>query len=96
MSYNGWSNYETWRVALEFFDDDHVRENYRHKPDEYELSKALQDEVEGYLEEMGSGTGVVLDYALAFVDSVNWCEIAEHLLEGWEDEEDEEEEEEKE
>lgn len=92
MNYNGWSSYATWRVALEFFDDDHVRENYRHKPDEYELAEALRSEVEGYLEE--TGTGIVLDYALAFVSDVNWREIAENILEGWEDEEEDEEDEE--
>jgi hypothetical protein len=90
MSYNGWTNYETWLVALEFFEYDHILERYRHKPDEYELAEELREEVEGYLEETGSG--VALEYALAFVRDVNWIEIADRMLEGWKEDEEEEEE----
>jgi hypothetical protein len=90
MSYNGWTNYETWLVALEFFEYDHILENYSYKPDEYELAEALREEVEGYLGDNGSG--VTLEYALAFVRDVNWREIAENMLSDWKEDEEEEEE----
>ena len=93
MSYNGWTNYETWRVKLEWFDDERsILERYSEKPDPYDLAQDLEEDVESTLEGMGSG--ITLDYALAFVSDVNWREIAENMLEGWEEEEDEEEDEE--
>lgn len=68
-TYNGWTNYATWRVALEYFDG--------FEPD-YEMgAESCKDMVTEHLEEQGRGT--TLDYALAFVSDVNWKEIAEHL-----------------
>jgi hypothetical protein len=77
-TYNGWTNYATWRIALEWFD------NYNPNTNElnaYDLSKQLENYVEETLEGMTSQSALVLDYALAFVSDVNWYEIAEHLIE---------------
>ena len=65
--FNGWTNYETWRVNLEFFD------GY-----EGELSADIAKEiVEEYID--GSSTvGFARDYAHAFIADVNWHEIAGH------------------
>jgi hypothetical protein len=78
-TYNGWANYATWRIALEWFDD--------YNPDKYEtnpseLAGILQSYVEQTLEEVTSKENqIVLDYALAFTSEVNWYEIAHHLIE---------------
>lgn len=65
--YNGWTNYETWRVNIECFDgwEDNL------EPDEARLM------VESIIEE-DTSEGIARDYAMAFIDQVNWQEIAEH------------------
>jgi hypothetical protein len=71
--YNGWTNYATWRVALEIFDE---------SPDAWEEITA--DDCKYYAEmivDNGSSEGFALDYALAFLQDVNWQEIADHLNE---------------
>ena len=73
-THNGWTNYATWRVGLEIFDglsSDIVGE------------KATAESCKDYAEEVLSenGKGLALDYALAFIASVNWQEIAEALNE---------------
>lgn len=93
-TYNGWTNYATWRVNLEFFDgvaaSDHIGTGGRDRL--ASLMEALRDMVEAHISH-GSNTGIARDYALAFIEEVNWREIAEHMLEGEEEEEEEEEEE---
>ena len=41
--YNGWSNYETWRINLELFDYFDISD---YSKDSYDLSKQLEDYVE--------------------------------------------------
>lgn len=77
-TYNGWYNYATWRIALEWFDDYNPN---KYENDPYQLSKELQSYVEETLEETTVQSRIVLDYALAFLDDVNWYEIAQHLIE---------------
>jgi hypothetical protein len=79
QTYNGWTNYATWRVNLEMFDGS----------ESYWTAESAREFVE-YLIEDSTPEGVARDYALAFLSDVNWHEIAEH----YQDEEDEEEEEE--
>ena len=72
-TYNGWTNYATWRVNLEIFDG---------LP--YESDGAVTpQECQDYAEEVVSegAEGFALDYALAFLREVNWQEIADHLNE---------------
>ena len=83
--YNGWTNYATWRINLEIFDGGNW--------DRYK-AQDLKEYVQDYLEVMASG--LALDYALAFIDDVNWHEIAEKIQQETELEEDEEEDEEEE
>jgi hypothetical protein len=79
-THNGWRNYETWRVNLEFFDCYDVAEKYREKPDAHELSEILRAELEEMLE-MDCENTLTLSYALAFVSDVDFLEIAERLIE---------------
>jgi len=70
-TYNGWTNYETWRVNLEMFDADFSSDN---EMDAYDLGQHLRDIA---LETVGAqASGIALDYAEAFLNSVNWYEIA--------------------
>ena len=78
--YNGWTNYATWRVNLEIFDgfDSSDLLEY-HGEDAYEMGMSLKEIAENYLEEQGSG--LTLDYAMAFLNEVNWYEIASNIIE---------------
>lgn len=77
--YNGWTNYATWRINLEMFDGgDFASDN---NLDAYDLGQRLREFAEEALSEQGSG--MVLDYALAFLWDVNWREIAEHMIEDY-------------
>lgn len=81
-TYNGWTNYATWRVNLEVFDGQTWRDYFGFRPDIDNLGLALKDHVEGYVYEAGGGDGnIAVDYAMAFLSDVNWYEIAKHLLE---------------
>jgi len=78
--YNGWTNYATWRVNLELCDDycsSMVGEQtFASRAD---LADALKENATeavtnyGELEE----SSLAVSYALAFLDSVNWHEIAD-------------------
>ena len=68
-TYNGWTNYATWRINLEIFDGlDQV----------WDADEARQY-VEDYIH--ASSSGLARDYALAFISDVNWHEIAAHYQE---------------
>jgi hypothetical protein len=87
-TYNGWTNYETWRVNLEMFDDDFSSDN---DLDAYDLGQNLRDMA---LETVGGqASGIALDYAEAFLNSVNWYEIASMNIEAYREDADEDEEE---
>jgi hypothetical protein len=69
-TYNGWTNYATWLIALQFFD------GFDCDGSEYP-AECLQDIVIESLED--EADGLALSYAMAFINDVNWHEIAEHL-----------------
>jgi hypothetical protein len=77
--YNGWSNYETWRVKLEMIDDFVITEYFEEKPEVLELAKWLKEQVEENIEEMAFKS-IARDWAMAFQDDCNYLEIAEHLI----------------
>ena len=72
--YNGWTNYATWRVNLELFDG---TEGYS--------DPMLCREFAEQLIEDTTTEGIGRDYALAFLQDVNWREIAEHYQSDAED-----------
>jgi len=82
-TYNGWTNYETWRVNLEVFDGIEKEEVFDLTLDAWDLRQVLQDYAEevifsGYDERHPSS--LVEDYARAFLSDVNWYEIAVGML----------------
>lgn len=69
-TYNGWTNYQTWRVQLEIFDGMEIYE---------EMSREdVKDYAEQIIEDTSS-PGLARDYALAFLSDVDWDEIADNL-----------------
>jgi hypothetical protein len=97
-AYNGWTNYATWRVNLEIFD---AIDPYDIFPDEQHLwpraglpslVEAIKEYAEGLIYDAGGGDGnIAVDYALAFLQDVNWFEIAEALFLNYADAEDQKE-----
>ena len=85
-TYNGWSNYATWRINLEIFDNFDISD-YDKTP--YELSEQLKDYVEDCIFDVYD-EGLVKDYARAFIQEVNFYEIAEALLDAYIEEEEDE------
>ena len=72
--YNGWTNYATWRVKLEIWDDVRYFEDWNGKvsPD------YLQETTEEYLRDNCSNN-TTFSYAMAFINDVNWYEIADSI-----------------
>ena len=77
-TYNGWTNYATWRIMLEWFqDDDHIRELERTAIDSYDLSQRMKEYVFDSWEEYNESGNPFMDYAYSFLEDVNWVEIGE-------------------
>lgn len=79
-TYNGWTNYATWRVNLEVFDGMNLREYFNELPDIYEVGKWAR----AYAEDLifiDCQDCLARDYALAFLSDVDWYSIGRHLIE---------------
>ena len=81
--YNGWTNYATWRVVLEIFDnvDAEYFTDETGTGDAYSLSQRLEEFADNVISFEGENEGFAVDFARAFLKEVNWYEIAEHMLE---------------
>jgi hypothetical protein len=88
---NGWTNYPTWRVSLEFFadtDEEELIEIFGNNPKDIPML-----DVEGYLEDIvlehinndAKEGSIAHSYAYAFTANVNWYEIAEHLYQRYQE-----------
>ena len=82
-TYNGWTNYATWRVNLEVFDGLEAADMFDLTSDAYDLGENLKE----YTEEVVSmsvadpyAPSLAIDYAMAFLQEVNWREIAAHMI----------------
>jgi hypothetical protein len=85
ITYNGWSNYATWRINLEIFDGVTLEDMNTVEVDPYLLKDYLQE----YAEELvfldcrldeRRPSSLMEDYARAFLSDVNWYEIAKHMV----------------
>jgi hypothetical protein len=78
-TYNGWTNYATWRVRIEMFDSaDYASKN---DLDAYDLGQIMREEALEIIDEQGHG--FAYDYARAFLNDVNWREIAERQIQDY-------------
>lgn len=84
--YNGWTNYETWRVQLEIIDDyvqNSLCEDYEEylETSKYNLVEMLKDYADEAITNFGElAEGLALDYARSFLSDVDWYELAEHAI----------------
>lgn len=94
--YNGYTNYETWVVALHIDnsegDQDYWHERARfcvanHDPNDghmdarCELAEALRDAVYEKYEEQKPESGILCDMLSGALGEVNWHELATHYVE---------------
>lgn len=96
-TYNGYTNYETWNVAL-WIDNDQGEQEYwieqtRQAKNVYELEAILK---EYHNQNMPEVRGTYADLLQAALDSVNWMEIAENFWEEYREDEEEDTEDEEE
>lgn len=92
QTYNGWTNYATWRVNLEIFDGLNPVDYGWAIDDEYTMAQQVREYAEEIID-MTASEGLARDYALAFLSDVDWQSIAEHLICDWADDERDEDEE---
>lgn len=80
-TYNGWTNYATWRVNLEVFDGMDIMDYLGPCADIGTLSMRMKEYAENIIEDQTSENSIAQSYALAFLADVNWYEIAKHYHE---------------
>jgi hypothetical protein len=80
--YNGWTNYETWRVNLEIFDGVAWLDQFDDGIEVHEAADILKNYATEILESEGTG-GLTFDYAMAFLGNVNWKEIAQSMFDNY-------------
>jgi hypothetical protein len=94
--YNGWSNYETWNVALwldndtseyaqhiaqEIYDRTEANDTFtREEQAAIDLAQAIKDSVQE-INPIAGQASMFADLLNAALDEVDWHEIAEHYLE---------------
>ena len=85
MSYNGWSNYETWRTNLELCEGLDIRD-FALVHDERDaaisdLAAALYEMADEHVAQ--EARGWTADIARSFLSNVDWKEIAEHFVDDY-------------
>ena len=85
-TYNGWTNYETWRINLEMLDGMSLQDMgfdlHELDTDDYSSVENLGKALEMYVCEIveQDAKGFALDLAHSFLAKVDWDEIAEHMI----------------
>jgi len=79
-NYNGWANYETWRVGLEIINDMTLEDfGFDVEVEPYDLAEAMKSHVQDHIEET-TEPGFARDYAVAFLENVSWRELSNHMI----------------
>ena len=88
-TYNGWHNRQTWRVQIEIFDECKASDFFAGVFTVWNLEQALSR----YVHEIvyANASGLALEYALDFLEYVNWRELAERMMPDPEPEDEDEE-----
>jgi hypothetical protein len=90
-TYNGWTNYATWRVNLEIIDTNEGE--FDPNQSAYTLGRQIEEWVTDLLDDAIPDTNhfgavqIFKGYATSFMADVNWQEIAEHIIGDAEEEE---------
>jgi hypothetical protein len=93
-TYNGWTNYATWRVHLELISDyaDSLERDRQTFTDPGTLAEHFEEYTDEAITNYGENKeSIAVGYARAFVSDCNWEEMAEHYPDLIETDDDEEE-----
>lgn len=91
-TYNGWTNYATWRVNLELCDGMTAEDfgiTHANKDDAHSI---IKEWVESLTDEYPDG--FVKDYCASFLSDVDWRDIGRHYVDEMDDDESEDDEDE--
>jgi hypothetical protein len=82
-TYNGWTNYATWRINLEYDLSNFYIDIYDLGDIPEDIDDIIYNIKEHVEEHLSSNCNndTTLSYAMAFIDDVNWYEIATHIQE---------------
>lgn len=80
MKCNGWTNYATWRVFTDLFDGVNIKEEFSSKPGLGQVMEWARERAFAAIENGNPDETRAFFYASAFLNSVNWAEIARYLL----------------
>lgn len=94
MTYNGWTNYETWCMALHMGNDESLQRCFERAAVEAVQDVGVGDAVpvladrleEWHKDAMPEVSGVFADLLNAAMSEVNWYEIARHYIEAVQEE----------
>jgi len=84
QKYNGWTNYETWRIGLEIFDGYEMNCIDSADSQEEALEMVEPENLKDYAQDILISDGknehsLTISYALSFIADANYHEISEHL-----------------
>ena len=76
-TYNGWTNFATWRINIEMFSGLSLQDltGDNETPVNPEYLKQLVEE------HLNCDNEKATNYAMAYINQVNWSEIAQHINE---------------
>lgn len=89
MTYNGWSNYESWAVGLWLDNEEGSYNTMREMAREAQRTETgreprfvLADRIKNFVQEQAPAlnASLYLDLLQAALSEVNWVEVAEHYL----------------
>lgn len=85
-TYNGWTNWETWKVNLEILDGlDASDLNIEHytQDEYYEAGQVIEEYVGEILSMEYNTDGFVSGVVHSFLHAVNWAELAKMFIDQW-------------
>lgn len=80
MSYNGWTNWETWQILLWIDNEEYSHKEMRRFLRRQRHSQSLTKLIEEFVRELYPDGTPDMDSAAEY-DAVNWDEITHHLVE---------------
>jgi hypothetical protein len=77
--YQGWTNYWTWRWALEMIDEDYLYDLAQEYDNTYDLGQQIKDQAEEFVSQ-SIGDTPFESWMYAVLGDINWTEIAANYL----------------